>query len=471
MTQTELSAQDAFNKALEEKDFDTAEQICARESQKYPDSAVWLTARGNLDFSNGRYEAAERAYRRVLRLTPDEPTALCNLTGVLYETARYDEALACANAVLSQDENNTTALLHKGNVLNALNDDDGALACYEAVEKIEKNNTAAIANQAYVYAKKGQTARAEKIYAALLKDEPDNVEWLSALASAQEQNGDALACAQTYFKILQIQPSTAWHITFGGAVYGLRAKGNEKEAARLTDAWLTAFPDNPIALHTLQTLAQNDTESRASEAYVRELFDTFADCFDSVLADLRYAAPQYVADALKNRDGYFSAALDLGCGTGLCGKAMTDAGVRFQTLTGVDLSEKMMEKAAERGVYTHFENADIVAYLQTQKDAFDAIVSSDVFTYLGDLSALFAGAARALRTNGAFVFTVSANEENSQSFKLTPSGRYVHGAAYLEKSLKSEGFDVESVQNAVLRYEMGEAVNGYLIEAVKRERS
>ena len=469
MEQTELSAQDAFNKALEEKDFDTAEKICARESQKYPDSVVWLTARGNLDFSDGRYDAAERSYRRVLRLTPDEPTALCNLTGVLYETARYDEALACANAALAQDEKNTTALLHKGNVLNALNDDDGALACYEAVEKLEKNNAAAIANQAFVYAKKGRTARAAKIYEALLKDDPDNVEWLSALAGAQEQNGDLTACAQTYFKILRIQPTTAWHITFGGALYGLRAKGYEKEAALLTDAWLTDFPDNPIALHTLQTLSQDDGASRASEEYVRELFDTFADCFDEVLADLQYAAPQYVADALKKAGGRFADVLDLGCGTGLCGRAMRDKGVRFQTLTGVDLSEKMMQKAALRDIYTHFENADIVAYLQTQKDAFDVIVSSDVFTYLGDLSALFTGAAAALRADGMLIFTVSANEENPQSFKLTPSGRYVHGRTYVEDSLTASGFLVKNVQNAVLRYEMGEAVKGCLVEAVKRE--
>lgn len=60
------------------------------------------------------------------------------------------------------------------------------------------------------------------------------------------------------------------------------------------------FPGNPVALHTLETLKNSREVTRASAEYVRELFDAFADSFDSVLAGLAYQAPALVAAAVKN---------------------------------------------------------------------------------------------------------------------------------------------------------------------------
>jgi predicted TPR repeat methyltransferase len=41
--------------------------------------------------------------------------------------------------------------------------------------------------------------------------------------------------------------------------------------------------------------------------------------------------------------------LDLGCGTGLVGKALWEAG--FRNITGVDISESMMERARQSNYY------------------------------------------------------------------------------------------------------------------------
>lgn len=42
--------------------------------------------------------------------------------------------------------------------------------------------------------------------------------------------------------------------------------------------------------------------------------------------------------------------MDIGCGTGLLGKAMSKAG--FTSIDGVDMSEEMLRQAEKKGVYT-----------------------------------------------------------------------------------------------------------------------
>src|SRR3546814_15733006 len=65
-----------------------------------------------------------------------------------------------------------------------------------------------------------------------------------------------------------------------------------------------------------------DAPSRADDAYVRDVFDGFADRFDEqLLHNLGYRAPQVLVEALGRVLGEPVAALsvlDAGCGTGPC---------------------------------------------------------------------------------------------------------------------------------------------------------
>ena len=56
--------------------------------------------------------------------------------------------------------------------------------------------------------------------------------------------------------------------------------------------------------------------------------------------------------------------LDLGCGTGLVGQAFK---MDKNSFIGVDISQKMLDKAALKGVYANLIKADIVDFLQTLK--------------------------------------------------------------------------------------------------------
>ena len=99
-----------------------------------------------------------------------------------------------------------------------------------------------------------------------------------------------------------------------------------------------------------------------------------------------------------SRGRRFASVLDLGCGTGLCGPLLKP---RPERLTGIDLAAGMLERARAHGVYDRLERAEVVAWLEANRETFDLIVSVDVLIYIGDLERLFAGARRALASGGA----------------------------------------------------------------------
>jgi len=83
------------------------------------------------------------------------------------------------------------------------------------------------------------------------------------------------------------------------------------------------------------------------------------------------------------------------------------------------------------------------------------------FIYFGDLRQVLTPAAARLRFGGRVVFTVERDEESS--FRLTDSGRYVHGAAHIHDAAHDAGLVVETTDSAVLRYEYGEAVQALVV--------
>src|SRR5207247_6709381 len=151
-------------------------------------------------------------------------------------------------------------------------------------------------------------------------------------------------------------------------------------------------PGNPIARHMLAACSGRDVPSRASDAYIKRTFDSFAASFDSKLAKLAYRAPALVAEILADSDVDASKGLDVldaGCGTGLCGPLIAPYARR---LVGVDLSERMIDQARARNVYDELVRRELTAYLRESTSAFDVIVSADTLGYFGPLEGVVAPA-------------------------------------------------------------------------------
>jgi len=205
---------------------------------------------------------------------------------------------------------------------------------------------------------------------------------------------------------------------------------------------------------------RNVTPPLAAPApYVEGLFDDYSAGFDEHLVGvLGYRAHVVLVDNLPGLDARrFGSALDLGCGTGLCGPLVKP---HVERLTGVDLAARMLERARALGVYDRLEHAEVVAWLGANRERFDLIVCADVFIYIGDLAPLFAEVGRALAPGGVFCFSAELAARESDDFSLQPSLRYTHSERYLRGLASRNGFSVARLLQAPIRQEQRQAIDG-----------
>jgi len=232
--------------------------------------------------------------------------------------------------------------------------------------------------------------------------------------------------------------------------------------------WLDREPDNPVPRHMLAACGGEAAPPRADDAYVRDVFDRFAESFDEqLLKNLDYRAPQILVDALDGVLGVPAHALDVldaGCGTGLCGPLIRPHARR---LDGVDLSGGMLEKARLRGGYDELVVAELTAYLQSRPEAWDIVLSADTLVYFGDLAEVLAAAHAALRAGGWMAFTLEALDDAAGRSELSSSGRYRHARSYVEQTLGAAGFVEVRMAASALRKEVGKPVAGWVVLARK----
>jgi predicted TPR repeat methyltransferase len=202
----------------------------------------------------------------------------------------------------------------------------------------------------------------------------------------------------------------------------------------------------------LSGVAPADAPARAADAYVAEEFDGFAARYDEVLVGwLEYRGPEILHRAVSAVLGAHPTQQevnDLGCGTGLAARVFRPLARR---LDGVDLSEKMIEKARGRGLYDRLEVDEIGRYLSSVPQTYTLAIAADVLIYFGDLAPVFAGIAAALKPHGLFVFTVEAS--SGAAYRLTASGRYAHDDAYVRETARAAGFEVVRASDETVRKE------------------
>ena len=199
------------------------------------------------------------------------------------------------------------------------------------------------------------------------------------------------------------------------------------------------------------------TPAGLPEPYVRALFDDYAPRFDRHLVEaLDYRGPEVVLAALERAapGRRFGRALDLGCGTGLMGRALSG---RVGAIDGVDLSPAMVALAREAGCYASLTAGPLEDALSAGTDRYDLVTAADVFVYLGDLAPVLAAAARALTPGGVLAFTVQAHHDG---FALGADMRFGHSESHLREALAAAGLGIALLEPASTRREAGHAVPG-----------
>ncbi|MTH96316.1 methyltransferase domain-containing protein [Roseibium sp. RKSG952] len=247
-------------------------------------------------------------------------------------------------------------------------------------------------------------------------------------------------------------------------------EGAEREYRKV----LALDPSDPAGVGIrLAALGRVPTPEKMPDAYVATLFDQHADVFDDILVEqLGYCVPLLLREKIRQLGlGPFESLLDLGCGTGLTGVAFADCA---DQLTGVDLSEKIVEHAFDREVYDDLYVGEAVAFLQEFEEddgtvpSYSFIAATDVFPYLGDAGAMVSGAAARLNPNGYFAFStesLTASGEAGPSFVVGAKKRFAHRLDYLEQLLRTHGFKTLVADPITVRLEDGEPVPGHLVIA------
>lgn len=110
-----------------------------------------------------------------------------------------------------------------------------------------------------------------------------------------------------------------------------------------------------------------------------KLYRDWAQSYDRDFAEgMDYVLPLRVAEAFRAAGGQ-GPVLDLGAGTGLCGVALTALG--FDAVDACDLSQEMLDVAAEKGVYRHLFTGNMLERLPVEDATYGGIVSSGTFTH------------------------------------------------------------------------------------------
>ncbi len=412
----------------------------------------------------GQLDEAAAVYRAILEAFPTCAEALHFYGLLMHQKGDSDAAINLIGQALAQAPQYSDAYNNLGNIYNKLEQFEQAADAYSKALDLNPQNAAAYSNFGIVLGHLSRFEEAVEAFTMAVSLMPDNSEFYRNLGNVFKKQGNFVKSAQAYRQVLQLKPYLAEN--YENLCVVLYLQGNVDEAILLVKQWLEHDPQNPLAVHRLESYTGELSLPRASDEYICKTFDSFSDSFDMVLKRLEYKAPFLVADAVKEIHQSMAQGLtilDAGCGTGLCGPLLQPFA---ETITGVDLSVKMLEKAEKRNCYHQLVQSELTAFIQAHPACYDVIVSADTLVYFGDLADVSKAAAQALLPGGYFIFTVERSDKSlDQGYVIHPHGRFSHDESYLQSVIQSAGLVLKKLDKVMLRYEAGEPVNGFLVVA------
>jgi predicted TPR repeat methyltransferase len=148
-----------------------------------------------------------------------------------------------------------------------------------------------------------------------------------------------------------------------------------------------------------------DVYHAASQAELVKTYDQWAANYDADMQSIGYVHPAVmaalVARHVKNTE---AAILDAGVGTGTIGSLLHILG--YRNLSGIDMSQGMLDRASARKVYSNLHLGTLGEALNFKTGQFDAIVSTGTFTTGHAPASAFDELTRITKPGGLLIFTV-----------------------------------------------------------------
>ena len=405
---------------------------CYGRALKVRRDATTLHLLGRAVFELGDLHAAIQHLRAAAEMQPENAAVLLDLSNLLHEAGELSEATECLRQAVAIDPENATTHNNLGAVLKADGQYGEAVACFRTSIKLDSKSVGTQLNL-------GRTLQLQRDWNA------SAIAFREAL-KLEEHNEEALR----------------------GLTSVLKAAGHHEEAVATLEAWLAVDEQNAVAQHMLSAL-KGETPSRASDGYVKAVFDQAAETFELHLGELQYAGPQYVMELVQGIQPVAAGdwhVLDAGCGTGLCGPLIRPYAAK---LVGVDLSGEMLRLAERTESYDELVESELTQFLIDRPDEFDLLIAADTFNYFGDLAPLLSAVAGSLKLQAHCLFTLEERAESSgdAGFVLNANGRFMHDVNWVRQQLSDAGFDVVAIESRTLRLEAEEPVPSSIIHARK----
>ncbi len=374
--------------------------------------------------SVGQADDAIAAYRQAISIKPDYAEAHKNLGDLLHAKGNFEEANEAFRQAILIMPSYAEAHSNLGNVLFDKRDYDGAIAAYRDALQLAPSFAAVWKNLGVALEAKGQPEQAIAAYQRSVELRPDNADAFANLGHVLRELGRIAEAIAAYRKATELKP------------------------------------DSPDWRHVLAALTGDSLPTGTPSSYLRKLFDSYADEFDTHLVEkLGYHVPEQLLGAvLAVAPGRRFDILDLGCGTGLCGVQFRP---HARTLSGVDLSPAMLAKAAARGIYDKLATGDIAEAMRDWENCFDLILAGDLFVYVGDLDGVFHSAARVLRRDGLLAF--SLERYDGEGFVLHSQIRFSHSLDYVRRLARTHRLAELHTQEITVRKSGAAPVAGWLV--------
>jgi len=448
-----------------------------------PQVATFHMHEGKLLLATDQWQAAGEAFCKAHLLEPVNPEPLLLWAGSVRGEGRFDDALALVTRARALGDTPETDE-HEGLCLMMKGDDTLAEARFDRMIARRPDRFEGYVHKGKLLFAQNRLMEAEACFARALKKNPAAHEALHYLSMLSHTQAHPEIAARYAINAIQAQPQY-WpgHIWLGAlllmhhkndvAEYVLqqahsfqptniylmhlltlsqRRQGKLFEAVEQVEKLLAQRPDSNM-LRYFRTMLKSEIAESAPADYIAGLFDGSADQYEFHLKHVvSCTTAAQVAHAMRGVAGLAKTPwrmLDLGCGTGL-------AAVVFKEMTGlrigVDLSERMLEKARAKQLYNELHALDIVEFMTGSDRVFDLVTAVDVLLYRGNLSAFLHAARNVLAPQGILAFTVETLACPS-GYRLHANGVFTHDTHYIRNMAHDEGYIIVKQEDVVVRME------------------
>jgi predicted TPR repeat methyltransferase len=434
-------------------------------SQKERAKLRVLEDKAQIELLTGKYESADKLYAKILEINPKHSESLY-VRGII-RTTRTDETnlregIEFFKQALHVEPRRSDYYAGLAEAYQALGEITKALSTYERVVKYAPKDVNAHNDIGLLYMDQQKMKKARFYLEKAVKLKPDHPEVLNNLGKLEQETDHIREAIEYFSKAINAKQDYAIaHLNLGT----LYAKLNEKEKAKfhLKEA-LKIDPNNNEIMQgkfILQMLESNEEmvdpekfeEVKDSfHKHTETLFDDYAHTFENHLEkDLKYRIPNVIREKVNElHEGERNLRiLDLGCGTGLVGKALeTFVSDEDGKMFGTDLSAKMILQAEKKNIYDKLWAEDCQLTLERfSDDPLDIITAADVFVYIGNLESIFSKAKESLVFGGSFIFSTETCEECKAYAINTKTMRVRHSKDYILSLANIHGFDILSSES------------------------